>query len=137
VNHHHDPDDPLKHNDGHSIFDHLLPKHIAISNADSDIELGFWPGFINSYAMIIATEIGDKTFFIAAVLSMSNSRSSVFAGSYSALIIMTILSAVIGLALPALLPRYVGERASRQNENEDEERSDVYCCIVASLLAGS
>jgi len=30
--------------------------------------------------------------------------------------------------------KYIGERASRENENE--ERSVVYCCIVASLLMG-
>jgi hypothetical protein len=31
---------------------------------------GFWKGFTSGVAMILATEIGDKTFFIAAVLSM-------------------------------------------------------------------
>jgi len=118
VNHHHDANDPTKHEgggffagDGHSIWHHLnifassSSSSSSSSTNDAENELGFWPGFINSYMMIIATEIGDKTFFIAAVLSMSNSRASVFFGSFSALIIMTILSSVIGLALPALLPR--------------------------------
>mmetsp|Transcript_15954 Transcript_15954/g.21365 ORF Transcript_15954/g.21365 Transcript_15954/m.21365 type:complete len:106 (-) Transcript_15954:229-546(-) len=55
--------------------------------------------------MILATEIGDKTFFIAAVLSMRNDRRAIFGGAILALIVMTILSSMMGLVLPALLPR--------------------------------
>jgi len=55
--------------------------------------------------MILATEIGDKTFFIAAVLSMKHDRSAVFLGAILALIIMTILSSAMGLVLPRFLPR--------------------------------
>ena len=67
--------------------------------------LGFWSGFFNSLAMIIVTELGDKTFFIAALLSMRYSPAAVFTGSWVALIVMTILSTAIGFALPQLLPR--------------------------------
>jgi hypothetical protein len=42
---------------------------------------GFWKGFTSGVAMILATEIGDKTFFIAAVLSMRQERSAVFVGA--------------------------------------------------------
>jgi putative Ca2+/H+ antiporter (TMEM165/GDT1 family) len=58
--------------------------------------------------MILATEIGDKTFFIAAVLSMRHDRSAVFTGAIVALIIMTILSSAMGLCPPAirLIRRY-------------------------------
>lgn len=66
---------------------------------------GFWKAFTSGVAMIIATEIGDKTFFIAAVLSMKHSRSAVFAGAIAALIIMTILSTAMGLVLPQVLPK--------------------------------
>jgi putative Ca2+/H+ antiporter (TMEM165/GDT1 family) len=55
--------------------------------------------------MILATEIGDKTFFIAAVLSMKHDRMSVFAGAIAALILMTILSTALGLVLPKFLDR--------------------------------
>lgn len=67
--------------------------------------LKFWPAFVNSLSMIIATEIGDKTFFIAAVLSMKNDRLAVFCGAVLALIVMTILSSMMGLVLPSILPR--------------------------------
>lgn len=36
---------------------------------------------INSLFMILVTEIGDKTFFIAAVLAMRNGRLVVYAGA--------------------------------------------------------
>ena len=59
--------------------------------SDDDETGGFVKGFTSSTAMIIATEIGDKTFFIAAVLSMRNPRLVIFAGAILALICMTIL----------------------------------------------
>lgn len=65
----------------------------------------FWGGFVNGVGMIIATEIGDKTFFLAAVMAMQHSRLLIFTGALSALAVMTILSAALGFALPNLLPR--------------------------------
>jgi Ca2+/H+ antiporter, TMEM165/GDT1 family len=68
-------------------------------------DLSFWNGFTSAVAMIVATEIGDKTFFIAAVLSMKNNRRAVFGGAMLALICMTILSTLMGLVLPQFLDR--------------------------------
>jgi hypothetical protein len=34
-------------------------------------------GFLRSASMILASEIGDKTFFIAAIMAMSQSRLTV------------------------------------------------------------
>ena len=65
---------------------------------------GFWKGFTSGVAMILATEIGDKTFFIAAVLSMRQERSAVFCGAILSLYVMTVLSAIMGLVLPAFIP---------------------------------
>jgi putative Ca2+/H+ antiporter (TMEM165/GDT1 family) len=68
---------------------------------------GFWRAFTGAVAMIVATELGDKTFFIAAVLSMKHDRAAVFGGAFAALVIMTVLSTAMGLVLPALLsPQY-------------------------------
>jgi Ca2+/H+ antiporter, TMEM165/GDT1 family len=36
---------------------------------------------VNSLIMILVTEIGDKTFFIAAVLAMRHGRLTVYAGA--------------------------------------------------------
>lgn len=53
-------------------------------------------GFIRSLGeailLILISELADKTFFIAAVMSMKHPRLTVFAGAIGALAIMTILS---------------------------------------------
>ncbi|EKX43336.1 hypothetical protein GUITHDRAFT_73189 [Guillardia theta CCMP2712] len=68
--------------------------------------------FFSSLMMIIVSELGDKTFFIAAVLAMKNPRSTVLAGALGALWVMTVLSAAAGFALPNLIPRMYTHYAS-------------------------
>ncbi|RQM25274.1 hypothetical protein B5M09_009246 [Aphanomyces astaci] len=72
----------------------------------------FWSGFISGIVTIWATEVGDKTFFIAAILSMKHDRIVVFAGAIGALIVMTVLSVVLGgvaaILLPPWLTHYAG-----------------------------
>jgi putative Ca2+/H+ antiporter (TMEM165/GDT1 family) len=65
----------------------------------------FLEGFFKSWGVILASEIGDKTFFIAAVMAMRNSRKLVFAGAIGALAVMTVLSALLGWAAPNLVSR--------------------------------
>ncbi|KAG2054403.1 UPF0016-domain-containing protein [Suillus hirtellus] len=60
---------------------------------------------IRSFMTIILSEIGDKTFFIAAILSMRHPRLVVFLGALGSLVLMSILSASLGHILPALLPK--------------------------------
>jgi putative Ca2+/H+ antiporter (TMEM165/GDT1 family) len=72
----------------------------------------FVSGFVNSLIVILITEIGDKTFFIAAVLAMRNARLAVYLGAMTALAAMHILSSLMGFALPALLPRTYTHLAS-------------------------
>lgn len=73
---------------------------------------GFVSGTINSLILILVTEIGDKTFFIAAVLAMRHGRMVVYAGAMAALGIMHILSSIMGYALPSLMPRTYTHYAS-------------------------
>lgn len=61
-------------------------------------------GFMLSFLMIIVSEIGDKTFLIAAIMAMKHSRLVVFAGAFSSLFIMSVLSAFLGHVVPNLLP---------------------------------
>ncbi|CAN0041714.1 unnamed protein product, partial [Discosporangium mesarthrocarpum] len=72
----------------------------------------FWGAFVDSVAMIIATEIGDKTFFIAAIMAMTHPRIVVFCGAIGALAVMTVLSALLGFALPSILPKTYTHYAS-------------------------
>lgn len=59
---------------------------------------------IMAASMIVVSEIGDKTFLIAALMAMRSPRLVVFSAAASALILMTILSGIVGHALPALIP---------------------------------
>lgn len=67
-------------------------------------QLGFVHGFLASLSVILVSELGDKTFFIAAIMAMRHPRLIVFSGAISALALMTILSAVFGLAA-TIIPR--------------------------------
>ncbi len=51
----------------------------------------------------MASEIGDKTFFIAAIMAMKSPRLTVFLGAIGALAAMTVLSAGLGWAAPNLV----------------------------------
>ncbi|PIA36101.1 hypothetical protein AQUCO_03400185v1 [Aquilegia coerulea] len=53
-------------------------------------------GFTAAFTLIFVSEIGDKTFFIAALLAMQYERGLVLLGSMGALSLMTVLSVVIG-----------------------------------------
>ncbi|KAG0486608.1 hypothetical protein HPP92_008703 [Vanilla planifolia] len=53
-------------------------------------------GFTAAFTLIFISEIGDKTFFIAALLAMQYDKMMVLCGSMGALSLMTILSVVIG-----------------------------------------
>jgi len=66
--------------------------------------VGFWHAFVASVSVIIVSEIGDKTFFIAAIMAMRHSRLTVFAGALTALFLMTVLSSTLGWATQ-IIPR--------------------------------
>ncbi|XP_023738491.1 GDT1-like protein 1, chloroplastic [Lactuca sativa] len=53
-------------------------------------------GFASAFLLIFFSELGDKTFFIAALLAARNSAAVVFLGTFGALGIMTIISVVLG-----------------------------------------
>merc|ERR1719217_575735 len=61
-----------------------------------------------SFSLIFLSEIGDKTFFIAALLAARTSRLLTFAGCAGALALMTVISVAIGQifhAVPSSLTR--------------------------------
>lgn len=55
-------------------------------------------GLLASFCLIFLSELGDKTFFIAALLAMKLGKWISFAGSLSALAVMTLISVGIGAA---------------------------------------
>ncbi|CAF1974606.1 unnamed protein product [Brassica napus] len=97
----------------YSTIEHLLPIFLSLLKDEfPDVRLNIISkldqvnqGFTKSLAMTFVSEIGDKTFFAAAILAMRYPRRLVLAGCVSALIVMTILSATVGWAAPNLIPR--------------------------------
>lgn len=82
-----------------------LPPDAESPTANTKVpDVTFLHAFIASISVILVSEIGDKTFFIAAIMSMTNPRLIVFGGAILALVIMTILSAVFGIAA-TIIPR--------------------------------
>jgi putative Ca2+/H+ antiporter (TMEM165/GDT1 family) len=83
------------------------PKTKAPTSSMPDEEAGGviqpFHSFVLSFTMILFSEIGDKTFLVAALMAMRHSRLVVFSAAFSALAVMTVLSAVLGHAVPAFL----------------------------------
>lgn len=62
----------------------------------------FFSGLTAAFLLVLASEIGDKTFFISALLSMKYSRALVLLGTMLALASMTVISVIIGQIFHAL-----------------------------------
>jgi putative Ca2+/H+ antiporter (TMEM165/GDT1 family) len=62
-------------------------------------------GFTAGLMLITLSELGDKTFFIGAILSMRHPRRWVFLGVMAALFAMTVLSVLLG-QVATLFPRH-------------------------------
>jgi hypothetical protein len=59
-------------------------------------------GFYQAFSLVFLSEIGDKTFFVAALLAAKLSRFISFVGSLGALAVMTVISVVIGQVFHAV-----------------------------------
>jgi Ca2+/H+ antiporter, TMEM165/GDT1 family len=77
-------------------------RHDSIS---SKTNLGFIHAFLASISVILVSEIGDKTFFIAAIMAMKSPRMTVYLGAIFALGLMTLLSALLGNIVTKVVPR--------------------------------
>lgn len=74
--------------------------------ADDEQDHGLVQSFVKALIIIIISELGDKTFFIAAIFAMKYRRTTVFAGAIGALALMTALSVAIGFAT-MVIPRAI------------------------------
>ncbi|TGZ85061.1 UPF0016-domain-containing protein [Ascodesmis nigricans] len=82
------------------------PAHLAQKPGADDSSISApMHSFVLSFVMILFSEIGDKTFLIAALMAMKHSRLLVFSAALSSLVVMSILSAVLGHAVPTLIPK--------------------------------
>ncbi|KAM0880786.1 hypothetical protein ACQ4PT_033344 [Festuca glaucescens] len=55
-------------------------------------------GFASAFLLIFFSELGDRTFFIAALLAARNSGGVIFLGTFGALAVMSVISVVLGRA---------------------------------------
>ena len=52
----------------------------------------FVEGAVSGFLLILFSELGDKTFFIALLLALKRPKGAVFAGTFGALAVMTVIS---------------------------------------------
>ncbi|RWR99810.1 transmembrane protein 165-like isoform X2 [Dinothrombium tinctorium] len=69
-------------------------------------KLQFIRNFLAALVLILSMELGDKTFFIAIIMSMKNSRLTIFTATMTALSLMTLLSLTLGL-LTKCIPKEI------------------------------
>jgi len=102
---------------------------------------GMFTLFTESFSSIIVSELGDKTFFIAAIMAMRYNRIAVVSGALLALFLMTGISTAFGTLVPILLPPHITHiaitilffffgvkllyDAYNHTEEESSERSEV------------
>jgi len=67
----------------------------------------YFSAFTKSFSSIVVSELGDKTFFIAAIMAMRYNRIAVLCGALFALFLMTGLSTAFGYIVPTLIPASV------------------------------
>ncbi|XP_066136134.1 putative divalent cation/proton antiporter TMEM165 isoform X1 [Saccopteryx bilineata] len=78
--------------------------HTSKEDPATQTNLGFIHAFVAAISVIIVSELGDKTFFIAAIMAMRYNRLTVLAGAMLALGLMTCLSVLFGYAT-TVIPR--------------------------------
>ena len=80
------------------------------STGDNDVPSDEMTGYRSVWmamSMIALSELGDKTFLVAAIMAMKNPRLLVFSSAFASLSVMTVLSGVVGHALPTLISQKV------------------------------
>ncbi|KAL4873606.1 hypothetical protein BDV12DRAFT_160346 [Aspergillus spectabilis] len=99
------PKSPTTIKDSPVGFDKEEGASTTAGDVPKEAERDAFHSLLFSFTMIIVSEIGDKTFLVAALMAMRHPRLLVFSAAFSALIGMTVLSAVLGHAVPSLIPK--------------------------------
>ena len=142
----------------------LAPESRAAVDAAADLAASTEPGslfdgFLSAFLLIFFSEIGDKTFFIAVLLATQQPKSSVFAGTFGALAVMTVISVAIGqvfhvaeesltvftsdvpwddyLAVALLLVFGVQTLLSAEEETAEEEEEDAKIAVAGMQFDGA
>mmetsp|Transcript_805 Transcript_805/g.1178 ORF Transcript_805/g.1178 Transcript_805/m.1178 type:complete len:370 (-) Transcript_805:51-1160(-) len=81
-----------------TVITHSLPAAASMTQLASAPAAAETNGFVQAFSLVFVSELGDKTFFIAALLAAKTSRFVSFVGSIAALTVMTLISCLIGAA---------------------------------------
>ena len=84
----------------------VVPVAASVADAEQSTNMGErvdFKDFLMSISMIGLSEIGDKTFLIAALMAMRHPRLLVFSAAATSLAIMTIISGVVGHSIVSFL----------------------------------
>ncbi|CAD8093271.1 unnamed protein product [Paramecium sonneborni] len=87
------------------IFFFILIRETLSFDGNDKIILSLSQSFIS----IIVTELGDKTFFLAAIMSIKYNRIAVLIGSTLALIMITTISTIFGIVIPELISMFYAQ----------------------------
>ncbi|CAL5364843.1 unnamed protein product [Camellia sinensis] len=90
---------------GDSISHDFDPKSVDFGLSSDSDGLRIFDAFFASLSMMVVSEIGDETFIIAALMAMRHPKSIVLSGALSALFVMTVLSAGLGMIVLNLIAR--------------------------------
>ncbi|XP_065225155.1 putative divalent cation/proton antiporter TMEM165 isoform X2 [Planococcus citri] len=82
------------------------PAASSTESTKPEEHLGFVQAFLGAFSVIVVSELGDKTFFIAAIMAMRHPRVMVFLGAILALAFMTVLSVAFGWAVTFFPKKY-------------------------------
>lgn len=101
----------------------------TIADATEAVEAtgGLLDGFLQAFLLIFFSEIGDKTFFIAVILATQQDKATVFAGTFGALAVMTVISVGIGQVF------HIAEEATTQLAGSNW---DDYLAVALLLVFG-
>ncbi|KAM0322689.1 hypothetical protein ACHAQA_009280 [Verticillium albo-atrum] len=99
------PPVPNSANKDHLDVSKSHPKGSSALEEDEEGIIQPFHSFVLSLTMILVSEVGDKTFLVAALMAMKHDRLVVFSAAFGALLVMTVLSAVLGHAVPTLIPK--------------------------------
>ena len=89
---------------------YLTLNQVAPGTSGRLSDWAFSSGFLHSYILILASSIGDKTFFITALIAAKFGKCVAFTGSTAALLLMTAASVMIGVlfhSMPQIVKNYL------------------------------
>lgn len=106
-----DSPNPLPNSANKDHLDVTTPSKSSSKTFDEDEDhegiIQPFHSFVLSLTMILFSEVGDKTFLVAALMAMKHDRMVVFSAAFGALLVMTVISAVLGHTVPALISKRV------------------------------